>query len=119
MLFVVLTCIIRLLSSTKSIAKPVLFCAGSRKSSFVFQYIVPSGCCFPHAVFFLLGAHITDHATPNWLCLLVLSGSFGDCADTRRKRKMLEEEGVRFENSKVSVVAAKAVLLKLCAMSQG
>lgn len=29
------------------------------------------------------------------------SGSFGDCADTRRKRKMLEEEGVRFSNGKV------------------
>ncbi|CAN0154319.1 unnamed protein product [Ectocarpus sp. 8 AP-2014] len=30
------------------------------------------------------------------------SGSFGDCADTRRKRKMLEDEGVRFTNDKVS-----------------
>lgn len=31
----------------------------------------------------------------------LLSGSFGDCADTRRKRKMLEEEGVRFVGHKV------------------
>ncbi|CAM9556200.1 unnamed protein product [Laminaria digitata] len=30
------------------------------------------------------------------------SGSFGDCADTRRKRKMLEEEGVRFVGHKVA-----------------
>ncbi|CAN0193389.1 unnamed protein product, partial [Hapterophycus canaliculatus] len=29
------------------------------------------------------------------------SGSFGDCADTRRKRKMLEEEGVCFTKGKV------------------
>eukprot|EP00752_Nemacystus_decipiens_P009112 g8136.t1 len=30
------------------------------------------------------------------------SGSFGDCPETRRKRRMLEEEGVRFENDKVA-----------------
>lgn len=30
------------------------------------------------------------------------SGSFGDCPDTRRKRKMLEAEGVRFVNDKVA-----------------
>ena len=29
------------------------------------------------------------------------SGSFGDCEDTRRKRKMLEGEGVRFVDHKV------------------
>lgn len=43
----------------------------------------------------------------------VLSGSFGDCADTRRKRKMLEEEGVCFKNGKVSA----SLLLKLCDVS--
>ncbi|CAM9090612.1 unnamed protein product [Scytosiphon promiscuus] len=30
------------------------------------------------------------------------SGSFGDCPDTRRKRKMLEEEGVCFTKDKVA-----------------
>lgn len=50
-----------------------------------------------------LPSHVTNNARGEFNVLIpsVSSGSFGDCADTRRKRKMLEEEGVRFTNDKV------------------
>lgn len=57
-----------------------------------------------------LSSHFTNNARGefNVLILFVSSGSFGDCADTRRKRKMLEEEGVRFTNDKViAYISAK------------
>lgn len=67
---------------------------------------------------------------PSSTCMRTCSGSFGECEDTRRKKKMLENEGVRFVEGKVSTrrprrpaslwEALKAPLsaLECCAMAR-
>lgn len=88
-------------SAQQSLAKPVLFCTRPVYQSVhgSLEFVVPTIT----GTFVFRGSKYQSRNTGIDLCLPALSGSFGDCPDTRRKRKMLEEEGVRFENGKVGV----------------